>query len=446
VTYASWKRVAVVALGILLAATFFAYRHWEQITTQGVSNVELIFSAAFVWLLFMTVLPYFHRDVKTTPAIDAFVKRALVHVSVPAHNEDPKMFLAMLDSLNAQTKKPNTVHVVENGDLESGYVPQLEEVIKDWTLKNNPSFDIRYDFNNEPSKREAQAIGWQLAHERTDVFATVDSDVILDKNAIETGVRPFYQSSIMSVGGILFGRNYKKNLLTRLIEIGFISSFLNGRASFSMSGGSVTVQSGGLAFYRAWVVHKYLDHYLNHLVYNRKMAYGDDAMMSRYALIEGKNLFQGGCVGYTLHPVNIKHLTKQRLRWWRSFFWGNEWFLRTFNPTRGAWWLVAWQMVNFAWYTVLIPYLLVFSPMMTGVFHVEFLLWTVIISMFSSARGLTVRRENQTRWDLMSTIALSPLVGPLNFYLGFVLQYAGLATCLKTGWGTRKKVEVVLAQ
>src|SRR5690606_229759 len=253
--------------------------------------------------------------------------------------------------------------------------PTMRDVFHDWMLTVPGSVEALFDHTPVPGKRTAQAIAVQ-ADPAADVYATVDSDVVLQPDAMERGVAPFGRRRTMSVGGMLYGANTHRNLLTRLVELGYACSFLNGRCAYSMLK-SVNVQCGALAWYRGWVWRKYLPHYLSHTVAGRYMQYGDDAMLTRYAAFEGECLMQVSAVGQTLHPERLRHLTKQRLRWWRSFFWGNEWLLRTIRPTHPLWWITVANFVRFVWFAGAIAVILILRPAVSGDVAWLFFAWLV---------------------------------------------------------------------
>jgi hyaluronan synthase len=424
--------VAVVFAGVMM------WHHYRQVAEYGASNQEIVFIGAFGWLLFMSVVPYFHRDVHPrTAAGRRMLDRLIVNVTVPVHNEDPAMFRAMLDSISAQTRLPQRVHVVENGYPQ----PKLEEVFDEWQRTSCPKgVQAWYSHILEPSKRVAQFFSW-VQDAKMEIIATVDSDVQLDPGAIKNGIAPFVNRRVHSVCGMLIGLNHKKNLITRLVEPSYVTSFLGGRAAFSMVN-SVNVNCGALAFYRADTLRKYLDHYMTHTIAGRTFSYGDDAMTTRYALLEGQTVFQSSSWAYTLHPENLRHLTKQRVRWWRSYFWGNVWLLRTFSPRRLIWWLTAGKFTTFAWYSVLLPYVLFVRPVIGEGWPTGTLVWVLVIGAFAQARYLSIRRPDESLWSTFGTFLLAPLGAVLNVYLCWGLQYVGLFTCLKTGWSTRKSVEV----
>lgn len=433
----------------MLAAATWGFYHTFKLVDGSVTNLELIVVVAFGFLVFTSIVPYFHRDsgrgVHRPGRHRPGGQRAVEYVLtiVPAHNEDPAMFLAMLDSLAIQTRPPDRLHVVENGNPEDGYVPALEGPLANWRRATQPPFEVLYDFNPVGDKREAQSIALR-ACPRATIHHTLDSDVELgDAHAMQRGLEPFADLKVMSVCGFLLGRNQGKSLLTRLIDLGFIGSFLNGRASYSMVG-SVSVNTGGLAFYRAEVMNKYLGHYLGHRIFGRKMSYGDDAMWTRYAMLEGRTLFQRDAWGYTLHPEKMRHLRKQRTRWHRSWFWGNLWLIRHFNPLTPVWLLTLWQMTSFVWFSFAIPYVVLVSPIRDGHIAWLFFAWLALVGYLTTLPYLTVRRPDMPLREQLFNWALSPLSVLLNFYIGWALRYVGLFTCLQTGWGTRQRVEVGL--
>lgn len=435
------RATPLIALGAILAAAAWGYRHWNGLTDGSITDLDLVVAAAFIALLFTAIAPYFHTDLRA----DSFSKNLdheYVLTIVPAHNEDPDMFLAMLGSLLAQTRPPDRLHIVENGSGD--YVPQLHAITLDWVRVNNPSFEVIYDFHPVGDKRGAQAVALRACPQAT-IHHTLDSDVQLGSpDSMLRGLEPFVADrKVMSNCGLLLGSNQGKSLLTRLIDVGFVGSFLNGRASHSLVN-SVAVNTGGHAFYRASIMDKYVGHYLGHRIFGRKMSYGDDAMWTRYAMLEGKTLFTRDSFGYTLHPERWEHLRKQRTRWHRSWFWGNLWLLRHFNPASAVWLLTLWQFLSFVWFTVAIPLVVVVSPIVNARFGGLFFVWMVVVGYLSSMSYLTVRRPDMSSREQLFNWALSPLVVVLNFVVGWCLRYVGLFTCLKTGWDTRQQVEVGL--
>ena len=419
-------------IGILVSATIIALAIYHIKHVASAYLLAPIAIVSFVWLALNLVLAH------SNPRWLGSATSQKVGIVVPAHNEDPAMLLAMLESFDQQSIQPSVVVLIENGVTE----PKLQEIFEKWANRSDIPI-AQYLHLSEPSKREAQIAGIEVlrAHE-VDVVVTVDSDTRLDRCAIEQGLVPFADHSIASVAGLLVSENRDKNLLTRIVDIGFVASFVNGRSAWSALR-SVAVNCGGLAFYRLRYVEKYLDEYASQQIAGRKMSLGDDRMLTAFASFEGATVFNEQSVGYTLMPENIGHLTRQRSRWWRSFWWGGYWLLRRQSPKRAIWWLVLSQYIAFCLYAVVLPIVLVVSPALNGRFPWAFLLYIAGLSYLRSARTLLIKRPDQTtRSQVINYLVLSPLVTLLNLWICSALQWWGLLTFRRSGWNTRQIVEV----
>lgn len=427
-----WYPVVGVLVGLSLL--YLAIYHADQLSIPAWRIPVIMLS--FVWLVIIIVAAHFNRPVRG-PA-----PNMRVGVVIPSHNEDPEMLKAMLASLDIQSVLPIAVYFVENGETNG----EAKEIFTSWQQQTHIPRTY-FIHREEAGKRPAQVVAFEQERDQPNpvaIFVTVDGDTELDPIAIHEGLKPFADPSVMSVAGLLIGKNRDRNLLTRILDIGFVSSFMNGRAAWS-SFGSVAVNCGGLAFYRSWVVWKYLHEYANQTLFGKPVNSGDDRMLTAFAALEGRTVFQETSVAYTLLPVNMGHLTRQRGRWWRSFWWGGIWLIRRFSPTRAIWWLVASQYVTFALYAVMFPLILIVDPIMNRQFPWLFFVYITGLSYIRSARTLAVGRSDQTLTSqLLSFVLLSPLVTILNLWLCTLLQWWGLVTFYETDWRTRQKVEVGL--
>lgn len=415
----SWLVLAVVTGLVLLGVLDY---HWRKLglahSYQAPTNL-----LAFIWLFGLIMMAYTNETFKGNP--DKLKTCAVITV----YNEDPGTFKKMLKSLNKQTQKLDKVIIIDDGSQ----TPDCWNIYKAWetTLKSD------YIYKKNAGKREAQAVAFRRY--KAEVYVTIDSDTVLDEKAVEEGLKPFSEPKVMSVAGLLVGLNDRTSLLTRLIDLGFVLSFLNGRAAWSRVH-SVAVNCGGLAFYRGEVIHKHLEEYLAQTVMGKKVTSGDDRILTNFASLEGWTIFQETSVGYTLLPEKMSHLIRQRVRWWRSYFWGGVWLIRRFPMDRVIWWLVTWQFVSFALFTFLIPIIILSLP---NVKISYILLYVAALSYVRAARYLSIKRPDQPLWEQLITYLLAPLSTVLNLVVCTGLQYWGLATFYKTGWGTREVVEIV---
>jgi hyaluronan synthase len=431
-------RYLLVALAMVAGLAAFGHYHLTEVM-QAPTTLVWINILGFTWLALSLVLSHLHGDYRAQRKDKDYLADLRVSVVVPVYNEDPHTFRQMLDSLSAQSRPVQMLHVVDDGSRTDACKLAFEQ----WQIDTNASLLAKYTVIENSKKRHAQSVAFE-ADPTADVWVTIDSDTVLDQHAIRQGLLPFQDRKVMSVAGLLLSLNSAKNLLTRLVDLGFTMSFLNGRAAWSRVG-SVVVNCGGLAFYRGEVVRKYLPQYLSQTVWGRKVSSGDDRMMTCFALQEGRTVLQESSVGYTLVPEKLSHLTRQRVRWWRSFFWGGGWLIQNFSLKQPAWWMVLWQFASFILFSFALPVMLVVNPVQTGHFPWEFLVYAAVLAYARSVRFLVIDRPDMSRLSQLATFALAPLSSLLHMYLCSVLQYAGLATFLKTGWGTREQVEVGLA-
>lgn len=103
--------------------------------------------------------------------------------------------------------------------------------------------------------------------------------------AIEEMLKPLADPRVQSVFGVVLTANARKNLLTRLTDLWFVTGSWVGRAAASMTG-SILVNSGPLAAYRDAMVPD-LASYLNETFSGRGVEFSDDSMLTIFALIRG---------------------------------------------------------------------------------------------------------------------------------------------------------------
>lgn len=288
----------------------------------------------------------------------------------------------------------------------------------------------------------AQSKAFYEYQDQVDIFITMDSDTVLDKNAIYEGCIPFQDSEIMSVAGLLLSEN-RTTLISKLLSISFPVSFTNGRASASVYD-AVSVSCGGLALYRNIVVKQFLDHYLNQIVFGQRAMFGDDRMLTHYASLLGKTVYQETAIGYTLMPENLSHLTRQRVRWWKSFWWGGMFIIRYHSFKHMIWWFITMQYVTQLLYFLVFPFVSIVYPLQTGKFPWVILLYMIILGYLRGSRLLGIKDSSGKHYiSIKEFLVFTPLSTLFNIYLGTILSYYGFFMMTRVqGWGTRQKVEV----
>src|SRR5690606_17346287 len=166
---------------------------------------------------------------------------------------------------------------------------------------------------------------------QVDVFVCVDSDTILEPTAIEEGLAPFSDPRTTASTGVVVVANHEKNLLTRLVDVRYINAFVGERAAYSRFG-SVLCVCGSLAFYRADVVLRHLDDFLNQRFLGDIATVGDDRHLTNWCLSEGRVVLAENSIAHTAAPQRWGHYLRQQTRWGRSFFRESLWVLRHRSP------------------------------------------------------------------------------------------------------------------
>jgi hyaluronan synthase len=219
---------------------------------------------------------------------------------VPAYDEDPEELRNVVYSILEQSIPVDIIFVVDDGSKvpvgQPFYHPRVT-----WMRKENGG------------KRSAQV--YALAHmdpAAWDFILTVDGDSVLDPYALEHQLRALSTDSVMATTGMVLVRNRAESLLTRLADMNIGTSCVMMRASRSLLG-TLETTSGALAVYRAHILFKHQDRYLNG-------SYGDDRALAMYSALEGEVVGVNEAVVWSAMPTTAKATYKQRLRWSKSWW------------------------------------------------------------------------------------------------------------------------------
>lgn len=397
----------------------------------------IIFS--FLWNAFLIFSSMQYRPYVIEKDNRHLLKQFFMVVVVPVYNEDKEAFQQTLKSISNQTLLPRVVYIVEDGSKEEY---RQEELVRAWA-KDCP-FKVIYKYTENAGKRNAQSHAFKDYLNQADLFLTMDSDTVLDERAIEEATIPFIDEKVTSVAGLLLSMNVKK-FISKLLSISFPSSFTAGRASASIYN-SVAVSCGGLAVYRVNVIKKYLDYYLNQYIFGQRAMFGDDRMLTHYASLLGKTVYQETAIGYTLMPENISHLSRQRIRWWKSFWWGGMFIIRHHSPRYTIWWTIVAQYICQVLYSVVFPLILIINPIKNGEFPWFVLIYMIVLGYIRCVRILDIKNSKGEKYiSLVKYILYTPFSTMLNLYLATILSYYGFIMMWRVStWGTREKVEVGL--
>ncbi|MEU3683750.1 glycosyltransferase [Streptomyces sp. NPDC030592] len=421
----------------LVAAALWAGHHGITAASYGdetSSRLAAVWAVTFLLLLSQTLMYHFERPRRVSPRAHRQLDALHTAVLLPVYNEDPGYLRLGLQSFLAQTRRPDSVHVVDDGSTSSDYA-----TIRAWWITAARDAGITTTWHRTPNrgKRHAQATGVQ-ASPYANVYITVDSDSCLAPNAVEEILAPLARARVQSVAGIVLATNHRANLLTRITDLWFTTGQLTDRSALSAMG-AVLVNSGPLAAYRADVVRDNLDSYLNETFLGRPVRFSDDSLLTLYALLRGRTVQQPSAVVFTALPEKASHFARMYMRWMRGSTIRSVWRMRYLPVTGYAYWahLLRWFQVALS--TVVLAWLLVVEPLRYGNLPpASFLVVPILIGWAQALRYLGVIRSDERMRHRAVTWLLMPLAVVGSWTVLRVMRWWGVATCARTGWGTRQ--------
>lgn len=287
------------------------------------------------------------------------------------HNEDPKLFRALLESILAQSRRVDEIWVIDDGSESIDWF----QVAKNRLAEHPNAHVIRYELNH--GKRQAQAEAFRKS--KADIFLTCDSDTVLDYKAVEEGLKPFSNPTIKAVTSNVRALNRDDNLLTRLIDHRYQNAFQRERTAYSVFG-SVLCATGIMSFYRGDIVRENLNQYLDQYFLGVKVMSGDDKRLTNYCQQKGKVVIQQAAKARTAVPRKLSGFLRQQVRWNQSFFRESLFVLTNLTPKHIAWWLTLSEMGLWLVFGLAVLLALIISPLTGGkllsVYYLAFIFLT----------------------------------------------------------------------
>ncbi len=310
-------RVGIVAGVVYLAYASFTSRvivplihaaehnHWMRV----VERPSVLWAAMGTLLIFFrTALWFRYRSYR--PSTMASAPR--LTVIIPAYNEGP-MVAKSIDSV-ASARYPRDrleIFVVDDGSRDDTW----RHIRRAASRHKGLVTAVRFPVNR--GKRAGLEAGFRQG--KGEVFVTIDSDSVIDKDTLLSITGPFRDPRIGAVAGRVAVYNKRAGVIPRMLHVRFTLSFDYLRAVQSTYG-TVYCAPGALAGYRAGVVRDVLDAWVSQSFLGAKCTYGEDRAMTNYILDKGLDVvYQRTAVVRTVVPTTYKQMTKMFLRWDRSY-------------------------------------------------------------------------------------------------------------------------------
>jgi len=158
--------------------------------------------------------------------------------------------------------------------------------------------------------------------------------------------------------------------------------------------------------------------------------------------MRGRTVQQPSAVVLSAMPETVSHHARQYVRWMRGSFIRSCWRARYLPLSSAAFWIHTLTWVQMLVSSMLIVLLLVIAPLLGIGISSWMLVITAAIALAQATRYFTYRRSDVSLGSQVLTVALFPVAALWAFFVLRAIRWYGIATCRKTGWGTRQEVEV----
>lgn len=468
------RRSVAVVMGALIMAALAVWAAFHAVRVSNFGSdvggrLAVVWLVTFFFIATQSILFLMERPRRLTSRIRRQLDGLHIAVLIPAYNEDDGYLRLSLESMLRQTRKPDSVHIVDDGSTNTDY-----EDVRKWWAPAACAAGVATTWQRTPNggKRHAQAAAVAASPE-ADVYVTVDSDSCLDEHALEQLLIPLTSPKVMSSAGVIMATNnrgphrpekptvrsrrarqqYRRarmawplyKVMCRVTDLWLVTSQLVDRSSLSAVG-SVLVNSGPLAAYRAEIIRDNLKGYLGETFAGRPVNLSDDSLLTLFALMKGRTVQQPTAFAFSAMPERYNHLQRMYLRWMRGSTIRSLWRLKYLPLSRLAYWIHLSRWFQVALTTIILAWLLVIDPLKYGKYPSPlFLAVPFLIGWAQGTRYLTVSRSDERLISRLLTWTMMPIAVVFSWTVLRWLRWYGAATCIKTGWGTRQNgAEVTL--
>lgn len=165
-------------------------------------------------------------------------------------------------------------------------------------------------------KRAAMAAGIRATE--ADMIAFVDSDSVLDPDAMRILMQGFHDPKVGAICGHADVLNVRENWMTKMQAVRYFVAFSVNKAAESVFN-CVTCCSGCFSAYRREAIMPSLDWWENQKFLGRESTFGDDRSLTNCVLRGWKVKYEARAVSHTIVPNSFRQFMKQQLRWKRSW-------------------------------------------------------------------------------------------------------------------------------
>jgi hyaluronan synthase len=306
--FAGMAGLLYAAVGTSLLQPLFDLAEGERWSVLWVRLTVLWILMGLVLMFARTVLWLRYRPFAAAAAGEA----PMLTVIVPAYNEGAMVELAIASVAQARYPRGRLeIIAIDDGSTDDTW-EYIQRAARRFPDTVTP---LRMPANG--GKRAPLAVGFRRA--RGEIVVTVDSDSVIDPDALLAIAGPFRDARVGAVAGKVVVHNRRAGLIPRMLQVRFVLSFDFLRSAQSMFR-TVYCCPGVLAAYRLTVVREVLEAWENQRFLGVRCTYGEDRAMTNFILAAGyDSVYQRSAVVHTVVPETYGKLCLMFLRWDRSY-------------------------------------------------------------------------------------------------------------------------------
>lgn len=404
----------------------------------------IVYKGAFIQIV--TIDPYFGiyglvvcAYILSRFAISLFYKRGKdygiephVAVVMPGFNEEDAIADSVRSILALDYPRDRLeVVVIDDGSTDATFERMTE------VAREDPRVEVIH-FSENRGKRAAMAAG--IAATGAEIIAFVDSDSVLEPDALRVLVQGFGDPEVGAVAGHADVLNVRESWLTRMQAVRYYVAFKVMKAAESVFG-AVTCCSGCFAAYRREAIMPHLKEWEHQRFLGRPSTYGDDRSLTNHVLRTWKVRYEAEAVSHTIVPASVPQFLRQQIRWKRS--WTRE----------------SLVVASFIWkkhpIASISTYVGIVLPLLAPITAARAVAWQPVVAGAGApliyllgvyAMALVYGLYYALRHNRYDTLWLFGVLF-VFFYLAFLLwqTYWAILTARASGWGTREAAPAPVA-
>jgi hyaluronan synthase len=397
----------------------------------------MAYKAVFIDLMFSNVYFGVYSVCVTTYILSRFVFSLFyrskpdagieppIAIVMPGFNEQDAIAASLCSLLALEYPREKLELIAVNDGSTDGTLAEMERVAEESRGR------VRViDFPENRGKRAAMAAGIRASEAEVIVF--VDSDSVVEPEALRRLVQPLADPRVGAVCGHANVLNVRETWLTRMQAVRYFVAFRVVKAAESVFN-AVTCCSGCFSAYRREAILPRMEWWESQRFLGVESTFGDDRSLTNCVLRDWRIVYEKKAISHTIVPTTFRAFVTQQTRWKRS--WTRESLL-----VAKFIWRKHPVAAFFTYLSIVLPLLapaaavhaLVWGPLIHGgTLPLIYLAGIYALAMVYSLYYVIFQDEYSLVWVYGILFVF--------FYLGIMLwqTYYAIVTCRTASWGTR---------